>query len=418
MKEFYGFITGSNFCIKNSDKKFLLKQDEGLVDKFEKKVQQVLNFRQPGISFAAARMCLLNLLLSLNLKPKDEVIMLGFSCYAVAEAIIVSGARPVYSDIDMKTLGSELNSISKLITKRTKVVIAQHSFGIPCRIQEIRKLCNENNLFLVEDCALVFNQFSHTNAEFVGKFGDASIFSFDHTKPINSIIGGIIFCEDNSLRSKVLEKHRLAKPIDVSMKSALINQVYIEQKYYNPEKYSSYQWLQYLYKLFSRITFKPRPFFLEVIENHNDLKNLKNRYSSILPTSSAYIGTQQLNSWHEIANNRKKLFYKILKIVKESHFDISYPQAYDFEPDLHPCRFVFFTEDQELLLKLSKLVELKDSWFDQPIISPSRDLKKYGYNLGDCPNSENVCKKIYNIPSNLAPQHHDNFLRKLSEVLL
>ena len=62
------------------------------------------------------------------------------------------------------------------------MIIAQHNFGIPCQIEEIQKLCIKEKIFLIEDCALTLC--SKVNGFLVGNFGDASIYSFDHTKPL------------------------------------------------------------------------------------------------------------------------------------------------------------------------------------------------------------------------------------------
>jgi len=149
------------------------------------------------VSFAAGRMGFYSLLKQWDIKVGDEVILLGFTCSVMANAVLRSGATPRYSDIDPNTFGSSLESIEKVITNNTKVIVAQHTFGIPCKIEPIVKFCKENNIHLVEDCALTLG--SKVNGRQVGNFGDAAIFSLDHSKPINSIIGGLIYTRDKTI---------------------------------------------------------------------------------------------------------------------------------------------------------------------------------------------------------------------------
>ena len=125
----------------------------------------------------------------LGIGSGDEVVLCGSTCSVMPNAILKVGAKPVYSDVDKNTFGSCPRSIEACITPNTKLVVAQHSFGIPCDIDVIEKFCKDNGIFLVEDCALALG--SKLREKNVGTFGDAAIFSTDHSKPINTIIGGL-----------------------------------------------------------------------------------------------------------------------------------------------------------------------------------------------------------------------------------
>ena len=89
-----------------------------------------------------------------NIKKGDEIIILGATCAVMINAILRLKAIPKFSDIDLNTYGSEVKSINKLINKNTKIIIAQHSFGIPCDIHPIVELAKKKKIFLIEDCAL------------------------------------------------------------------------------------------------------------------------------------------------------------------------------------------------------------------------------------------------------------------------
>ena len=74
----------------------------------------------------------------------------------MANAVLRTGATPIYVDIDKDTLGMSAESLVSKITNRTKVVVAQHSFGIPCKIDKIKEIAKSHSCYLVEDCALTF----------------------------------------------------------------------------------------------------------------------------------------------------------------------------------------------------------------------------------------------------------------------
>ena len=89
---------------------------------------------------------------SLGLKAGDEVITQSFTFVATAEAIIESLCVPVFTEID-DTLNMDPKDLENRITSKTKAVIVVHMLGTPARLQEIKKICLENNLFLIEDTA-------------------------------------------------------------------------------------------------------------------------------------------------------------------------------------------------------------------------------------------------------------------------
>jgi perosamine synthetase len=133
-------------------------------------------------------------LLSLGIGPGDEVITTPFSFIATANSILYCGAKPVFADIDPRTYNIDPDSIRRKITNKTRAVLVVHLYGQPCDILEIRRICEENKLFLVEDACQAHG------AEFDGKkagsFGDVACFSFYATKNMTTGEGGIIVTND------------------------------------------------------------------------------------------------------------------------------------------------------------------------------------------------------------------------------
>ena len=131
---------------------------------------------------------------SLGIADKDEVILPSYTCLAVALPVLYQQARPVLADV-----GSDFNisvdDIRKKITDKTKAVIVPHMFGYPADLDEIRELCDDKNIYLIEDCAQSIS--AEYKGEKVGTLGDISIFSFYATKIISTIQGGMV-CTKNS----------------------------------------------------------------------------------------------------------------------------------------------------------------------------------------------------------------------------
>ena len=91
----------------------------------------------------------------LNIKKGDEVIIPSFTFTSTANCVVMSGAKPVFVDID-SNLNIDAEKIEKKITKKTKAIIIVHYGGFSCEMDKILKLKKKYNLFLIEDAAHAF----------------------------------------------------------------------------------------------------------------------------------------------------------------------------------------------------------------------------------------------------------------------
>lgn len=155
------------------------------------------------------------LLLS-DVKNGDEVITQPLTFVATVNAIGYCGARPVFVDVDLNTMGLSPLSMKKFleenceiknnrcINKTTKNIIKacvpMHTFGHPCKIDEIKNICDEWFIALVEDSAESVG--SHFNGKHTGTFGKFGVFSFNGNKIITSGGGGVIVTDNEILAKK------------------------------------------------------------------------------------------------------------------------------------------------------------------------------------------------------------------------
>ena len=122
--------------------------------------------------------------------PGDEVIVPSFTFVSSANAFLLFGATPVFSDIDSVNFNVTPESILECITPRTKAVVVVHYGGISCDMARIRKICDDHNLILIEDCAHAL--FATSCGRPVGTHGDLSTFSFHETKNVTCGEGGAL----------------------------------------------------------------------------------------------------------------------------------------------------------------------------------------------------------------------------------
>lgn len=163
--------------------------------------------RQFGIMTPNCTTSLHLLLAGLGIGPGDEVIVPECTWIASCAPIKYLGAKIVFCDIEPDTWCISAKSIIKNITSATKAVIAVDLFGNMPAMDEIRKVTEDHNLFLIEDAAeAVGSIYKGVKA---GKFGIGSTFSFHRTKTITTGEGGMLLLDDKGLyeRCMLLRDH-------------------------------------------------------------------------------------------------------------------------------------------------------------------------------------------------------------------
>lgn len=127
---------------------------------------------------------------AIGIKQGDEVIVPSFTFAATANTVALTGAVPVFVDIDPRTFNIDPLGIEAAITSRTRAIQPVHLYGQPAAMKEIMAIAARHNLFVIEDAAQA--HMAHLNGTPVGKFGNAGVFSFYPTKNMTSGEGGMI----------------------------------------------------------------------------------------------------------------------------------------------------------------------------------------------------------------------------------
>lgn len=132
---------------------------------------------------------------------KGEIITTPFSYVATTTSIIWEGCRPVYVDIDPRTLNIDPSKIEAAITPQTSAILATHVYGNPCDIDEIQRIADKNGLKVIYDGAHAFGVTYKGKSIF--EYGDISTCSFHATKIFHSVEGGGVFTKDQELHRKL-----------------------------------------------------------------------------------------------------------------------------------------------------------------------------------------------------------------------
>lgn len=147
--------------------------------------------------------------LKLAIPAKSEVIINGFTCYAVLQAIEKADCKPVYADIDAKTLNFSLDTLEQTIKKhpKAKAIIVQNTLGICVNIANIEQFAKKHDLVIVEDLAHCAGM-KYLDGREVGSVGAVTALSFGKGKSIDTITGGALIVNDRNLPlPKQTKKH-------------------------------------------------------------------------------------------------------------------------------------------------------------------------------------------------------------------
>lgn len=172
--------------------------------------------------FSNGHMALYNVIQALDLK--GEVITTPFTFASTTHAIVQNGLTPVFCDINESDYTIDVEKIESLITEKTCAIIPVHVYGSPCDVEKIKEIADKYNLKVIYDSAHAFGVEIDGNG--ICNYGDASMLSFHATKVFNTIEGGAIICNNDSVKTKLelLKNFGITGPesvVDVGMNSKM-----------------------------------------------------------------------------------------------------------------------------------------------------------------------------------------------------
>lgn len=180
------------------------------INEFERKLAEHLG-KKYVVTFNSGTSALHMVLLAYGVGPGDEVIVPSFTFVATSNVVLMTGANPIFADIDEERYGLDSDDVRRKITSKTKAIIPVHYGGCPAKITELMNLAKEKEILLIEDAAESFG--AKENGKLVGTFGDAAMFSLCQTKVFTTGEGGFIVTDSLEIfeKLKLLRSHGRAE---------------------------------------------------------------------------------------------------------------------------------------------------------------------------------------------------------------
>ena len=172
------------------------------IQQFEQNFANLIGSKY-AITVPSGRKGLQNALYALDLTPGAEIIVPAFTYPAVPFIIEQSGYKIRFVDIEMTSFGIDPIALEQLLTTTDKVeaIIPTHLYGVPCDIEKIQQISQQHGLYIIEDCAHC--SISTINGKKTGSFSDISYFSFETSKSINTLGGGMLVTSQAQLAEKI-----------------------------------------------------------------------------------------------------------------------------------------------------------------------------------------------------------------------
>ena len=341
-----------------------------------------------AFGFWKGRVALYAILKALDVGQGDEVILPGYTCVMDVNPIKYLGAKPVYVDIEPVTYNIDVNLLEQKITDRTKVIIAQHTYGYPCRMDTIMEISRRRGISVIEDCCLAFG--SRYKQKMAGTFGRAAYFSFQWNKPFTTGIGGMATVNERSLADKIAKicRQQLCLP---QLKTVLL--LSVQRLVYHALIYPRTNALAT--SLFRWLTSK------RVVVGSSStcefVPEMPDDFFMAMSGSQARAGLRQLEKIDDNIAHRKQMAGLYENLLSE----VGWPsRKYDksvMEPVLvrYPVRV---SDKAKALAQAARAGIELGSWFESPLHPIKTALDSYDYHLGMCPEAERASKEVVNLP--------------------
>jgi len=361
--------------------------DGAHIKEYETRFAQYTGTRY-AFSFGAGRMAFYAILKAVGIKEGDEVILPGYTCVVVPDAVVYCGAEPVYVDIDPRTLTIDTAKIEEKVTPRTKAILAQHLFAYFSDMEAISRIANKYNLRVIEDCAQALG--ASYNGKKAGNFGNAAFFTMEQSKIITTWMGGMATTNDEHLANKLREVQENTEFLDKKATKKIVWQIVFHYFLGHPS-------LIFIGRYFLWVLTKLGLLNLNITSDEMAGKK-PGEYPVRLSNIQAEIGLRQLGSIEANLEHRRKTAEVYGETLKELGIGVNKCDGYS---PAH-LRYAFLVKDRHKLGEIFQKNQIElGEWYNSVIHPKGSSLESLHYEKGSCPVAEFMTEHCANLPTHL-----------------
>lgn len=357
--------------------------------KYKKAIAEFLEVDSTQISlYWRGRVGLYCILKAMDIQSGDEVILPAFTCVVVPSAIKYLGAQPIYTAIDPLTYNIDVEKLEEKITPKTKVILAQNTFGLSSDLDPILTIAKKYGIKVIEDCAHGFGGYYKGRKN--GTSATAAFFSSQWNKPFSTGIGGIVVCNDLALAEKIQTIQLSLEKPSFKDESMLGLQIFIRKNILRPSIYWAalkfYRWASQW----------------GLISGSSDAGELDDatmpkNYLKSGANIQAKKGLEALQFFEKNIEHRKE----IASLYNNAFTKLNIHPVHLPDYATHTyIKYAFLVKDQPTFLKLAQQNQIPlGDWLNSPIHPIRENLERWDYHKGSFPIAEKIGYHILNLPT-------------------
>jgi dTDP-4-amino-4,6-dideoxygalactose transaminase len=334
------------------------------------------------------------------------VIVPGYTCVAVPNAVRFAGARPCYADINPQSFNLTAGSCERVVSPRTRALVAAHTYGLPAPMAELQALAEEHGAYLLEDAAHALG--AEYRGRPAGSLGHAAFFSTEHSKIISTALGGVATTSDAALASRL----RQIQSSFPAAAAARVRRILIPHLVFGlcsrTRRHFLGEWLLFRSRLYRRAEWSTADAELAGIQPSGYLWRMGD--------AQARLGLEQLRRLEHLnaarVTNVKAYAAAMLSCGLEP------PAATGSDRPVY-VRLPYLARRREALrAAASREKLLLGEWFEAPVHPRQTNAAAIGYTHGSCPVGESTSEQIVNLPCHpgVTPTDIERYVALLRQV--
>ena len=354
--------------------------------------------------FWRGRVAMYAILRALGIGRGDEVIVPAFTCVAVPNAVLYAGATPVYVDIDEATYTADPAAVAAAMSPRTRVVLAQNTFGLSADLDALGGIARAHGAFVVDDCTHGLGGTYKGLPN--GAAAHAAFYSTQWSKPISTGLGGIAVTTDPGLARELAAIERAAPAPSVRDRALLAAMLLARERIATPRTIRTGR---AAYRAVSRAGLVPGS------SSGGELTGVEMPESFVARLSAfqARLASRRLATLDAAVGRRRAV------AEGYSAWLTAHGKTAPHEPDRALHAFLRYPirvwEREAFVEEADRRGVLLGDWFHSPLYPIGEDLGRWGYRWGSYPVAERVSREIVNLPVDLAPDGRE--ARAVHELL-
>jgi perosamine synthetase len=354
--------------------------------------------------FWRGRVAMYAILRALGIGPGDEVVVPAFTCVAVPNAVLYTGAAPVYADIDETTYTADPAAVAAAMTPRTKAVLAQNTFGLSADLDALREIAARHGATVIDDCTHGLGGTYKGRPN--GSASDAAFYSTQWSKPISTGLGGIAVTTDAALARELAAFERAAPEPSVRDRALLGVMLLARERIATPRTIRAGR---AAYRTVSRAGVVPGSSSGGELEG----TEMPDAFVAQLSGFQARLARRRLATLDGAVRRRRAV------AAGYSQWLTAHGKTAPHEPEPGGHTFLRYPvrvrERDAFAEEADRRGVMLGDWFHSPLYPIDDNLERWGYRRGSSPVAERVSTEIVNLPVDVAPGGDE--LRAVHELL-